>query len=87
MVMHSSTKKYLNENKSTIMVLPGMSDGRLFTTYVSACNLNDNMKKTLQLNTNSQYTEHLQKHADELLKDINTTFDSRVNQEQWWKTL
>ena len=40
---------------------PGMSDGRAFTSYVSSCQLNENIKESNNIQTDSAYRQFLQK--------------------------
>ena len=66
------------------MVLPGMSDGRVFTSYVSSCVLDTSIKELLQLNTNNEYTEHLRKYSNDILDQAKNTYVKRLKDEQWW---
>jgi len=62
------------------MVLPGMSDGRCMTTYVSSCNLNNKLIQDNNLN-NNQYRRFLQENATNLMKNtINVCKDSVTNE-------
>ena len=67
------------------MVLPGMADGRIFTSYVSSCVSETNLKNTFNLNTNNEYTEHLRKKSNVLLENVDKVYNERVKKEQWWK--
>jgi hypothetical protein len=62
------------------MVLPGMSDGRCMTTYISSCNLNTNLMKTNNLN-NNQYRKYLQENATKLMENtVNICKQSVTNE-------
>lgn len=52
------------------MTLPGMSDGRCFTSFISNCQLNENIKSRNQLNGNNEYRKFLQENTEQLLKDF-----------------
>ena len=52
------------------MVLPGMSDGRCFTSVISNCQLNENLKKNFKSKTNNDYRLFLQKNANSIMKEM-----------------
>lgn len=51
------------------MVLPGMSDGRMFTIYTTNCQMNKDIMKALNINSENEYREVLQ--SDEISKKLN----------------
>lgn len=52
------------------MVLPGMSDGRMFTDYSSNCEYNKNLMRTYAKQTSNEYREYLQTHGDQIMKTL-----------------
>lgn len=52
------------------MALPGMSDGRMFTNYLSNCQYNKTLMKTYEKPTNNEFREHLQMNGDLVMKDF-----------------
>ena len=52
------------------MVLPGMSDGRVFTSYKPNCESNEHMKKIYNIKNNNEYRMFLQKNAEKLLLEM-----------------
>jgi hypothetical protein len=49
------------------MVLPGMSDGRCFTSYATSCDFNTRIMKTNEVEPNN-YKTYLQNNATDLMK-------------------
>ena len=47
-----------------------MSDGRCFTSFISNCQLNENIKARNKLNTNNEYRKFLQENSEQLLNDF-----------------
>ena len=62
------------------MVLPGMHDGRCFTTYVSACELNTRLMKAKNMDSN-EFRQYLQTNADELMKNTTQICNQAVRSE------
>ena len=62
------------------MVLPGMSDGRCMTTYISSCKLNNDLMKSQNVN-NNEYRRFLQQHAKSLMENTTNICKSSVNSE------
>tara|TARA_B110001450_G_scaffold254282_1_gene279345 strand:+ start:687 stop:905 length:219 start_codon:yes stop_codon:yes gene_type:complete len=62
------------------MVLPGMSDGRCFTTYISSCQLNSNMMNEKQM-SNNEYRRFLQENALDLMKNTEKVCETAVMNE------
>lgn len=63
------------------MVLPGMSDGRCFTSYVSACDYNQSV---MQMNNVSptDYKSFIQNNAVDLMKKLSNQQSSVAEREQ-----
>lgn len=51
------------------MVLPGMSDGRCFTSYASACDYNQALMKSNNLSA-SEYKAYIQHNATDIMKKL-----------------
>lgn len=49
------------------MVLPGMSDGRCFTSYQTSCDFNRNLMNENKVEPN-QYKSYLQQNATSIMK-------------------
>jgi type III secretory pathway component EscR len=49
------------------MVLPGMSDGRMFTDYTSNCQHNKNLMRAFSKSTNNEFREYLQTNGDVIM--------------------
>ena len=49
------------------MVLPGMSDGRCFTSYQTSCDFNRNLMNENKVEP-SQYKSYLQQNATSIMK-------------------
>ena len=49
------------------MSRPGMTDSRCFTSYVSNCQLNENIQNLNNLQNDSQYRAFLQKNATKII--------------------
>jgi len=49
------------------MVLPGMSDGRAFTSYVSNCEQNQRLMRQTNITDNNTYRKYLQDNADVIM--------------------
>lgn len=49
-----------------------MSDGRCFTSYISNCQLNDNIKFRNNISNDANYRKFLQENAEMLLGQMNT---------------
>lgn len=62
------------------MVLPGMSDGRCMTTYISSCNLNNNLMQQNNLD-NNEYRRFLQQNAIKLMKNTTNVCKDSVSNE------
>lgn len=62
------------------MVLPGMHDGRCFTTYLSACEVNSRLMNQTQMDSN-QFRKYLQDNAVQLMKTTNDVCTSSVQNE------
>tara|TARA_Y100000816_G_C26062804_1_gene558250 strand:+ start:945 stop:1178 length:234 start_codon:yes stop_codon:yes gene_type:complete len=54
------------------MTLPGMSDGRCFTSFISSCKLNENIKRSVNVSNNNSYRQFLQDNADVIMSDFET---------------
>lgn len=52
------------------MVLPGMSDGRAFTSYVSNCQYNNELIRQQNLKDNNAYRKYLQDNAEIILNSL-----------------
>ena len=52
------------------MTLPGMSDGRCFTSVIPNCQLNENLKKRFEVKSNNEYRRFLQDNADEIIDQM-----------------
>ena len=50
------------------MVRPGMADGRCFTSYISNCQMNDNIKTSNEITTDSNYRRFLQDNGKPLMQ-------------------
>mgnify|MGYP006892690560 CR=1 FL=1 len=50
------------------MVLPGMSDGRAFTSYVSNCEKNQQLMRQVNIMDNNAYRKYLQDNAEVIMK-------------------
>lgn len=50
------------------MVLPGMSDGRAFTSYVSACEQNQRLMRQTNIMDNNTYRKYLQDNAEVMMR-------------------
>lgn len=62
------------------MVLPGMSDGRCFTSYIPNCELNKRLMQTSNT-SNNEYRSYLQTNAETLIKNTNKICASAVDKE------
>lgn len=62
------------------MVLPGMSDGRCFTTYMSNCELNKRIM-TSSNTSNNDYRAYLQQNAETLMQNTNKVCSDSVDKE------
>lgn len=60
------------------MVLPGMSDGRMFTDYNSNCEHNKNLMRAYSKSTNNEYREYLQSHGDQIMKTFHEQSKEKV---------
>lgn len=49
------------------MVLPGMSDGRAFTSYVSNCEQNQRLMRQTNITDNNAYRKYLQDNAETIM--------------------
>lgn len=54
------------------MVVPGMSDGRCFTSYVSNCQYNANLMNTIDVKDSNEYRKYLQNNTDYIMKVYKT---------------
>ena len=52
------------------MVRPGMSDGRLLTSYVSSCELNMHMQQQSKSKSSAEYRKFLQENATEIMNSF-----------------
>lgn len=52
------------------MVLPGMSDGRVFTSYVSNCQYNNELIRQQNLKDNNAYRKYLQDNAETIINSL-----------------
>lgn len=52
------------------MTLPGMSDGRCFTSFISSCQLNENIKLKTKTVSNNEYRHFLQENAEQIMNDF-----------------
>jgi hypothetical protein len=52
------------------MVLPGMSDGRAFTSYKSDCQYNHELMKNIHVHDNNMYRKYLQDNAETILNTL-----------------
>ena len=50
------------------MVVPGMSDGRCFTSYTSNCQYNTELMNTVSAKDNNEYRKYLQDNTDYIMK-------------------
>lgn len=50
------------------MVLPGMQDGRCFTTYISQCELNTQMMANQRIQDSNDFRRFLQTNAEQIMK-------------------
>ena len=50
-------------------VRPGLSDGRCFTNYESAWQLNEDLKKKYNITDNRKYREFLEQNAKKIMSD------------------
>ena len=63
------------------MTLPGMSDGRCLTSFITNCQLNNNIKSRNKLKTNNEYREFLQTNAEQLMSDFKNICNSETEKE------
>lgn len=54
------------------MTRPGMSDGRCFTQYSPSCEMNNQIQKLNNVDTNSEYRQFLQNNTDEYISQMRT---------------
>jgi hypothetical protein len=52
------------------MVLPGMSDGRQFTSYISNCKLNSEWMSQVNALDNNSYRKYLQDNAEKMMMNF-----------------
>ena len=52
------------------MTLPGMSDGRCFTSVIPNCQLNENLKKRFNITSNNDYRIYLQENAEQIMNQM-----------------
>lgn len=52
------------------MTLPGMSDGRCFTSIIPNCQLNENLKKKFNITSDNEYRIYLQENADDIIRQF-----------------
>ena len=62
------------------MVLPGMSDGRCFTSYMSNCELNKRIMETSNT-SNNEFRAYLQQNAESLMKNTTKVCSDTVDKE------
>lgn len=63
------------------MVLPGMSDGRCFTNYASACDYNQQVMKSNNV-APAEYKTYIQNNATELMKNMTLQQSSMATNEK-----
>lgn len=47
-----------------------MNDARTFTNYQSSCIVEEVLQKKYNINNSHEYRAYLQKHAEEIMKDL-----------------
>lgn len=62
------------------MVLPGMSDGRCFTSYIPNCELNKRLMETSNT-SNNEYRMYLQTNAEKLINNTTKVCANAVDKE------
>ena len=63
------------------MTLPGMSDGRCFTSYISSCQLNENIKTKNTKERNNDYRMFLQENAEQIMSDFKNICSNETSKE------
>ena len=63
------------------MTLPGMSDGRCFTSHLSNCQLNENLKSSFKTNNNNTYRLYLQDNAQSIQEKFKNVCEMQTNNE------
>ena len=53
-----------------------MSDGRIFTSYLPNCELNNALQKTYGINDSHAYRYYLQKNAEKVMQDTRIGTDT-----------
>ena len=49
---------------------PGMADGRCFTSYISNCQMNDNIMSRNDISNDANYRRFLQSNAEKLMTQM-----------------
>lgn len=55
------------------MSRPGMADGRVFTSYIPNCELNNNIQRVNNISNNKDYRRYIQSNGEKLMNDFSTT--------------
>tara|TARA_Y100000816_G_C25926587_1_gene483159 strand:+ start:586 stop:825 length:240 start_codon:yes stop_codon:yes gene_type:complete len=61
------------------MTKPGMSDGRVFTTFIPNCKYNDMIKEKYKKMNNNEYRIFLQENAEKVMNDMKTMSMQNLN--------
>tara|TARA_Y100000816_G_C25708537_1_gene374107 strand:+ start:276 stop:494 length:219 start_codon:yes stop_codon:yes gene_type:complete len=60
------------------MTLPGMSDGRCFTSFMPNCQMNEFYKNKYNSTTNNEYRQYLQENALEIMDEFKNTCENET---------
>ena len=65
------------------MTLPGMSDGRCFTSFISNCQLNENIRVKNNKMSNNEYRMFLQENAEQIMSDFKNICGNEATKESF----
>lgn len=63
------------------MTLPGMSDGRCFTSFIPNCQMNEFFKNKYSSASNNDYRQYLQENAINIMNEFKHTCENETVEE------
>ena len=76
---------YCNYFVTIILMRPGMSDGRAFTSYIPNCQMNTNIQSKNEIKSDAEYRAFLQQNAEQIMSNMTTICSEQSSTQGFFK--
>ena len=76
---------YHNYFVTIILMRPGMSDGRIFTSYIPNCQMNTNIQTKNNVGSDAEYRVFLQQNATQIIANMNSICATQGSEQGFFK--